>query len=144
MEPESVPKSQNNLLLLALIQDEKNIIFQPMNYTIVQGRKKWNISLTKARIYIKFLSYAHNTVIDHQKNFHEDWCTYICGCVSHKLALTRFIPCEHVYRRPSPKNGHHHLLITIFNPSRSPNDLHSVRWSVPLELSLGVYHGVTN
>ena len=44
--------------------------------------------------------------------------------------------------RPSPKHGHHHPLIIRFHRTGGPHDPHSVRLSVPLELSLGVYHGV--
>ena len=45
--------------------------------------------------------------------------------------------------RPSPKHSHHHPLISRFHRTGDPHDPHSVRWSVPSELSLGVYHGVT-
>ena len=44
-------------------------------------------------------------------------------------------------KRPSPKHGNHHPLIIRFHRTGSPHDPHLVRWSVPSELSLGVYHG---
>ena len=40
-------------------------------------------------------------------------------------------------------HGHHHPLIIRFHQTGGPHDQHMVRWSVPSELSLGVYHGVT-
>ena len=45
--------------------------------------------------------------------------------------------------RPSPKGGLHHPLITRFHPTIGPHDPHSLRWTFPSELSLGVYHAVT-
>ena len=38
--------------------------------------------------------------------------------------------------RPSPKNDHHHLLITRFHPTSGPHDLYLVTWSVPLEFTM--------
>ena len=37
----------------------------------------------------------------------------------------------------------HHLLLTRFHPNSGTHDQHLVRWSVPFELFLGVYHGMT-
>ena len=42
--------------------------------------------------------------------------------------------------RPSPKDGHHILLITRFHPTSGPHHTHSLSWTFPSELSLGVYH----
>ena len=42
-----------------------------------------------------------------------------------------------------PKDGHHHPLITRFHPTSSQHDPHSLRWTLPLELSFRLYNRVT-
>ena len=44
--------------------------------------------------------------------------------------------------RPLPMHGHHHPIVIRLHRTGGPHDPHSVKWSVPLELSLVVYRGV--
>ena len=53
---------------MAILQGEKPEYF---NLKIIQGYKKYNVSSTKARIYMKFETYSHQTVIDQQQKFHD-------------------------------------------------------------------------